>query len=244
MQLDSFAPFFHPRWRGALGLYAKPGDMGFTCDNYHLITATLYNLCRINDEPVPAPLVRSTATFIEACTRGNGDFRRFPDRQGEISQDELVGICFFAWLIGYQELAQMIAFHGFQTDWVWKPDGVTRWRWTDWLARHGYFVPFVRACAGMPVGGFSQLLWCVWTVASCLSPKGDTSGKLMQWLQFPVMRKYPSCSLVISVWTFVMRAKYPGGSREAARIYFKDHPIVEAFPADWNVTDRRLTING
>ena len=61
---------------------------------------------------------------------------------------------------------------------------------------------FLRASGGFHVGLISQIQY----VASLLfhlifTKEGDTSGHLLMWLTFPVMRQFPLCAGVIAFWS-------------------------------------------
>lgn len=224
--------YLHPVWGVVSNQPHEPGQLTHNADNLHLFTACAIRVAHaigaVQDRDV---LIESHLRFIRACEIESGLYRRFPGVEGSTSWDENIGIAYCS-----QQYATSVLFYGFKTDWVWAQEKGAAWSFRRWAARNFGLIPYLRARAGLTVGGVNQILWSLKAIGSALSGWGETSGKHMIWIQAEALREYPISRLGWFIAKEILARKYPGGPKEMLSIFYGEaHPIAGAAPSDWGI---------
>lgn len=217
-------PYREPTTR-MVGLVPNPTD--HSCDNGLLFSATYMVLEGRNYSDERGWFI----DLLDTCQPSErGWFVRYPGA-GVVAHDDLTGIA-AASMYG----AYCVGTYGKRHWWSWglKPGkGTIR----TWWGRIVDFPPTVMAAYGSRVGLLSQILWSIDTMASCLTAKGNTSGKCLSYLKIKVMDRRKDvwlCHLASKFWRSRMRKMYPGGMRDVYAIYFKPaHPFAVLGPVDF-----------
>lgn len=218
-----FQPYKHSYWN-IVGLYPSVNQSkdDYSNDNYHLFNALYWRTLSSNGYlPDLKNETVQTINFNLACEKQDGLFARFPSRKNDdISQDEIYGICY-----GSPGDAENVCTYGSQNYWSYWLANPNHFRWQYFFGRYPCFIPYVKTCAGKPIP-FSQFLWCIGFLASSLTSHSETTGKLLSWLQIPVMQKHLFPRLTIKLWKRIMKYRYPGGMKDIMTIYFgPEHPF-------------------
>lgn len=223
----AFDLYRHPVWR-MVGLY-KAGSEDYktpTCDNYWLFTAVAD---RITDSQLTS--TGTLAAYYSGCQLSIGLYERFPASTDTLSQDEVYGQCYLDASKAYQVNA-----YAWYNWWSYNITHVGKWTLDSFLGRFPCFAAYVAASAGISPG-FSQIPWCLGFVASALTSRTETSGKMLAYLQIPTMSKYRLPRLAIAIWKKIMQHRYPGGFQEITTMYCAssspNHPMVIYARPDW-----------
>jgi hypothetical protein len=132
---------------------------------------------------------------------------------GSTSHDELMGLAY----VCEPFVAKKILDRLYARDGVYNPEDKP----VDTMWRFIFLEPFLRECAGLPVGLFSQLKWAAHVFWSALTYKSGSSGPLKIWLMGDVMSKYIICHAAYTFWKRRMAKKGP----------FPQWMFTEHFPA-------------
>jgi len=226
--IDDIKKYQHPIY-GVVGLYPNP-SMGREIDNYHLFTAHALNLLEGLEQPGWLSLANSHEKFIAAC-----DYvlvKRWPGDRGATSWDEIIGAAFTAWSANIP-VSRELLWYGRGNSWFWDLEQPEKPRLRFWMARNLCFVPFIRACAGEKVGILAQLQWGLGALLSLLTPRDNTSGKLLVHIQLrPMAETGGIARLAIAIWRWRMSKQY-SGPRELFSIYFPGHPLAGFQPKEF-----------
>lgn len=208
-----------------VGLTKFPGN--HSCDNGLLFSAT-YMVLEGNSY---ADEVAWFHELVGHCQpEAVGWIVRYPGTMEVVAHDDLTGIVAVSEL-----LSELVLLYGSYYWWSWGLKPKTKSLRT-WWGRIADFPPTVMAGAGARVGILHQILWSIDTMASCLTEKGNTSGKCLSYLKIKTMEKrsYWLPSLAIRFWRRRMGKVYPGGMRDVYRIYFgESHPFTIAGPPNF-----------
>ncbi len=217
--LEALKPYLHPTW-GVVGLYPADGPLPNNA-NYHLWTAMSVKLS--GDEA----LIQHHAAFIESSWALPGLLRRFPLYPGDTSWDESIGAAYGAYRASRPDIPKAILERGVMTDDNWDVESPGAWTWKGAWSRNLMFKPFLRACAGLPVGQLSQIKWSAGLLLSLFSKREETSGKNLCWLQIePMMTVGPITQLATLLWSMFMKRSYPGGPKDFLEVFIPNHPIA------------------
>ena len=217
---EDIQPYLHPEYRTVL---IRPGEPN---DNYHLFTAHYHNLIALLGEPVPLPDLLGYRTFLQMCEHPSfrGLFARDPNRfQDDISQDELIGI---AWISFQYRFKKDFLTFAEQHDWCFNLKEPEQFDLRYWYARHPDVVPFLKACAGRSLSWLERIAWCGTVLAAAFTPKHETSGPLLRFIQFSVMwKRYWITDLAILVFLFMRSPK-----ADLATYFGANHPLAVHCP--------------
>lgn len=231
---NAFAPYKHPYW-GVVGVYPSNFENkdAFTCDNYHMFNALYWAILKSNGCFPLLSEISTTCSFVAVCEKIEGLYARFPTRMNDdISQDEIYGICNVSPADGIAVAEYGTNWKTLYCYWLANPN---HWRWGYCFGRYPSFIAYVKAAAGKPIW-FSQFFWCLGFLASSLTSHSETSGKLLSYLQIPIMENHFLPRIVIRMWRFIMTKRYPGGLKEVMGIYFAaqpDSPFIKCARGDW-----------
>lgn len=227
---NAFASYKHPFW-GVVGLYPSNGEDKdtFTCDNYHFFNALYWRVLHSWGYDLNGTEVGEDYLFTKDCLKAPGLYSRFPSRMNDdVSQDEIYGIC----TVGPGEAGD-VAKYGAKNLWCYNLAIPGKFKLNYFFARFPSFVAYVKACAGKPIY-FSQFAWCLGFLCSALTSHNESTGKLLSYLQIPIMEKKFIPKLAIIVWRVIMKKRYPSGAKELMKIYFGDnHPFINCARGDW-----------
>ena len=83
--------FKHPFWK-VVGLYnGSYTKFQWECDNYHLFTSHLHVLSKVTKKPLSVEEVNNYFYFYQNCLHSEMIMDRFPGRNQDTSQDEIIG---------------------------------------------------------------------------------------------------------------------------------------------------------
>jgi hypothetical protein len=159
-----------------------------------------------------------------------GLYRRYPGATGNNSVDNLVAAAYAS-----SSHAFFIYIRGTKMHWCFDVENPDKFSWRYWYARFVGFPPFIKMAAGKKIGLMSQVLWSIACVYSALTPKQNTSDKLLQYLMNRVVGgRHWLCDRAISAWGRLMARKYPGGMRDVYAVYYAPtHPFAKYAPTDF-----------
>lgn len=219
-----FGKYMHPFW-GVVGMYPAYGEdkATFTCDNYHMFTALYFRMLT----PLPGDVINYNH-FLNSCHVVQGLYARFPGRITDISQDEIYGMCSIG--PGFSNMIEL-----FGSDHWWSYNLTTPGKFTldTFLGRFPCFTGYVKTTAQkfMWLWGF---YWFFGFIASSFTNESETSGKLLSYLQIPVMSQTYLGKLAILIWRWKMKRTYPGGIKQVCGIYFPaGHPFTIHAPENF-----------
>lgn len=227
---DAFTPYKHPVW-GVVGVYPANGENKdtFTCDDYHMMNSLYMHVLNSWGYGINFGELFSLGAFQSACVKVPGLIARFPSRMNDdISQDEIYG----AISVGMTKTPEAYGSQNYYCYYLADPG---HFHWDYFFARYPSFVAYVRAAAGKPIW-FSQFFWCAGFLASALTSHSETSGKLLSYLQIPVMSKHWIPNQCIKLWKWGMMKHYPGGLQDIMKIYFASqpsHPFIACARGDF-----------
>lgn len=158
-----------------------------------------------------------------------GLYRRYPGATGNNSVDNLVAAAFSC-----SGQAFFICLRGTQMHWCFDVENPDKFSFKYWYARFIGFPPFIKIAAGEKIGLISQLLWSIACIYSALTPKQNTSDKLLQYLMNrTVGGRYWLCDRAIGAWGRLMARKY-SSLKEVYAVYYGDsHPFAKHAPDDF-----------
>lgn len=217
--------YFHPKY----GMVSNRPyvDDGPGCDNLFLFTARYFmRLIELRDQPTETES-NAFYAFLGECVITPGNFRRYPGRVDiNLSQDEIVGIICASYVLGNLYPAKSILAYAIKHLWSWNLDESISWK--GWLGRHFWLPPFVTVAAGERLGFFWQIVWAGYAIITAIPEKQNTSGKLIFIDMIPIMKdRYTIIDIGISLFTWIMKRKYPGGKREVSNVYFgPNYPLT------------------
>jgi hypothetical protein len=186
-----------------------------SCDNYNLFTAEAAEISSWGRWP-------QYQNFFKSSEVQPGLIKRYPGRvNGGISQDEIIGAATLS-----TEAAERIYKSRRWRFWYFNPDKKP-FSFSMWLGRFIDVKPYVKMRATGHINLFDQFCWSVMTFLSPLSSYGNTSGKLLKYVQISRMEGNNwLCDQAIRFYRWRMSKMYPGGLKELVGIYFsKEHPF-------------------
>ena len=104
----------------------------------------------------------------------------------------------------------------------------------DPLGRFPFFMPTLKACAGMELTLAEQIMVAGSYIENLFEARGGTSGKILLWHRARVfVGKYWLLNFVIGFWAWRMMKLYPKGLKDIFTIYFgAEHPLAKYMPED------------
>ena len=227
---EDIQPYLHPIWK-VVGLTKDDPYFGPAIDNYHLYTAHYFNFGATEEDH------RNYWRYINACAMKTnsgltGLYWRFPNGPEPISQDEIIGMGFCCWKMKSQVFTPVILRYGNANFWSFNNTDPGKFTFATWLGRFLNLKPFLLSCTGQSVNIFRQVIWSLWCLASLFSTKQETSGKLLQYVQIPVMEKYWLCRQAGKIWRYFMKKQY-GSPQSLFAIYFPNHPLAIYAPLEF-----------
>lgn len=216
---------------GVVSLYA-----GGVCDNLFLFTAHAAALAdRLGDDELAASLKYSGVLYAKASSIEPGLIKRRPDDAGANSYDEIFGACYLEWSRGGFRIPFDVYAYGMKHWFCYDVENPGKLSLRFFFARNVTFIPFVKACGRMKVGVIGQAAWTLGAWLSLLTPKSNTSGKLLIDLQIlPMWRTGFIAKVGVQVWLYFMKRQYK--SRKAIyEIYFPNHPLSQYQPNEWSL---------
>jgi hypothetical protein len=221
----AFQPFKHPFWK-TVGLYRANGEGKdvYTTDNYNLFTALYFRMFgALSFEKI------DYNDFVAASKIKDGLYCRFPGRVTDISQDEIYGMSSTSSLLS-MSVSDWGSDHWYSYNLV-EPEKFT---FDTFLGRFPCFTAYMKAAAGKFMW-FWQVYWFFGFIASAWTNETETSGKLLAYLQIPVMQKTLVGKVAIPIWKWKMKRTYPNGLCEVCKIYFPaGHPFTVYAQKNWN----------
>lgn len=213
--------FLDPKY-GMVSIYNHDGAQGPNCDNYWLFTAIAMTLAKFKSWP-------GAARFYLDSRIEQGLIRRFPERDSDVSQQELVGAACLDTAFAIQ-----IEHYGVTHWWCYNAQNPGQFKINYFFGRFIDFVPIIReeAVSFFDLLWLGKILWSIGLVTTTFSDYGDTSEKVYKWLQVEKMRgRHWITSLAIGLWVRLMQRKYPGGPKELFKEYFPaGHPFLTYAP--------------
>lgn len=215
--LEAVRPYQNSK-TGMVSLYPDDGVI----DNFHYITAHAIALGERLGEDVS--LLRHYAIHFAMLSMfpNSGLLRRRPDDNGATSYDEC-----FGGARSSSYIAGKLIKWGRNHWWCYDVENPGRLSGRFFFARNIGFIPFLYKRARDRTNILGQLAWSVGLLLSLLTPKDNTSGKLLMDLQIEPMRAMWLCRQFIKFWEWRMSKQYPGGRRELYSIFMPtNHPLA------------------
>lgn len=197
-----------------VSVYKNPSD--HSTDNGLLFSATYIAILKESERIYE---LNWFANIVEACQVKPGLYYRYPGGAYLNAHDDLTGVCIGGYLLGIHYSRDVLA-EGEANDWSWNTDSPGTWTLKTYFNRFIDFVPFVRVCAGKPIGLISQLRICAIYVSNAFKDERDTSGAILLWLRSLVIRgRYPLIDAFLSFWKLALKKQHPNGMRDVFAIY-------------------------
>lgn len=167
--------------------------------------------------------------FLRACESEPGLITTFPGTyspEGMASHDDVMGAAFMSVSFATR-VCNLLAMN----DGIYGRKGELEDR--NNFYRFLFVRTFLRAMGGFHVGLVSQIQY----VASLLfhlvfTEEGDTSGHLLMWLTFPVMRQFPLCAGVIAFWSDRWTKRGYTPKKIFTKFYLNECPWFAAWARD------------
>lgn len=238
--LDALEPFLEPVFRLPLG--ASGGRDNIVKDAAVALAVAM----RIGDGEAARTLGDGILHFMlaSAVPGHPGLLYREPGNTTSNSVDNLVGAVAASALL-HTSYAEDALEHGHTHGWTFSvqhPDASFRlWNPATWYVRqdwYGRFVglaPFLWLANGFDIEQAEMFLFtrsCAFTVKS---ERGNTSDKILLWLQLEVIADDPiQLAAIKNAFATQMRKLYPGGLAELLGIYYGEtHPFSTFAPRSW-----------
>ncbi len=166
--------------------------------------------------------------FARGCEIDMGLIDRWPDGGGgSCSHDEIMGAAYLSMPLAGRIVDRLKKENGRYDNKETDNDI------SDQEFRFIFLMPFLRACAGLKVGFFSQFMWCVHVLEHALTHKlGEESGTLKIWLMLDMMERFLICRWVGSFWQSRMRKHGLNGVKDCFKYYLNECPVLGEIATD------------